>query len=353
MHAGIDVHDTTDWGHDATEDRKFFRYHRAGANIQVNTFIVTGENTDWSTIWPEMEWEFKLDDDPDTAWIQVRKWESPTNFWLARSYVGGTTGSYKIRKSMPHINVLTVRLDHEKESYFQNEDGHIIFLGASPPHTDNLQGSRYYAWGTKGKARDSDHAGSYGIAEVLRVPLDHYFADKPYEGGTIWNPVTMQWESRAPGDRRLMPLGMGEDPSDTMAFVDGYNQLANGVMVGNQPNGYWDGDRRLPTTADWDANTEGLSPFDIDGNGFVELPLAKNPDADLYANQHDDQGNPYDKARVLKHSITHEICHVLAKTSMHSYDDKCVMYRFSKNWKRDDHLSDEYRELLQIHNRRY
>jgi hypothetical protein len=150
-----------------------------------------------------------------------------------------------------------------------------------------------------------------------------------------------------------MPLNRTEDPADTMEFVDGYTELGLGVMIGNQPNGNWDGDRRLATRAEWDANVDGLSPFDIDGNGYVELPLARDPEADIYVNQHDDQGNPYDKARVLKHSITHEICHVLAKTTWHSYNDKCVMYRFSKNWKRDDYLCDDYRELLQIHNRRF
>jgi hypothetical protein len=85
----------------------------------------------------------------------------------------------------------------------------------------------------------------------------------------------------------------------------------------------------------------------------VELPFARDPDANIFDRQHDAYGNPYDKARVLKHSITHEICHVLAKTTWHSFDDKDVMYKFSKNWKRDDYLSDEYRELLQVHNWRY
>ena len=350
MDAGIEVHNVTDWGHDATEDHNFFRYHRAGTNIQVVDTTVSGTDTSWSTTWPELEWEFKFDNDPETSWNQIRKWDSATGITLARPYVGGSSGAYTIRKSMPHINVLIVRLDHEKQSYFLNEDGHINFLGASPPHEGDPLGSRYYAWGTKGKARDSENSGSYGIAEVLKVPLDHYFGDKPYEPGTIWNPQTQQWETRAPGDKRLMPLNRSEDPSDTMEYVDGFYELGLGLMIGNLPNGYWDGDRRLSTPTEWDANVDGLSPFDIDGNGYVELPLARDPDADIFANQHDDHGNPYDKARVLKHSITHEICHVLAKTTWHSFDEKDVMYKYSKNWKRDDYLSDEYRELLQIHN---
>ena len=92
-----------------------------------------------------------------------------------------------------------------------------------------------------------------------------------------------------------------------------------------------------------------MNPFDINGDGFVELPISQDPNA-AAANQQDGNGLPYTKARVLKHSITHEICHILGKTAWHSYNDKCVMYKYSNNWKRDDYLSDEYRELLQIHN---
>jgi hypothetical protein len=92
-----------------------------------------------------------------------------------------------------------------------------------------------------------------------------------------------------------------------------------------------------------------MSPFDINGDGIVELPLAQDPNADLTDSQQDGS-TPYSKARVLKHSITHEICHILAKTGEHSFNDRCVMYKYSSNWKRDNYLSDDYRKLLQIHN---
>jgi predicted Zn-dependent protease len=95
-----------------------------------------------------------------------------------------------------------------------------------------------------------------------------------------------------------------------------------------------------------------LNPFDVDNNGYVELPPADNPNAENTANQHDDRGRPYTKARVLQHTITHEIIHVLGRSGKHSTNEACVMNESSLNWKRDDYLSDEYRPLLSIHNKK-
>jgi hypothetical protein len=308
---------------------------------------VSGTGTGWSTLWPEGEWEFKLNADSETAWTPIAMWDSPTALVLDRPYLGGGSGAYAIRKSMPQINVLIVRLDKETAGVFPGENGRIDYLGASPPNSGNPMGSRFWAWSTKGLAMHSGLPGSYGVANVYQIPLDHYFSDKPYIKNSVWNPATRAWDSPA-GDRRLMPLSMSEDPKDAMQLIDGFFDLGLNVLIGNQPNGAWDGDRRLETYADWDS--AGLmNPFDINGDGFVELPISQDPNA-VAANQQDGNGLPYTKARVLKHSITHEICHILGKTAWHSYNDKCVMYKYSNNWKRDDYLSDEYRELLQIHN---
>ena len=184
---------------------------------------------------------------------------------------------------------------------------------------------------------------------------------------------------------KLAPLRLCEDPKDSGEYIDGYVDINAGILLGNSPNGQWDGDRRLPINPecitdseegcknnwgtmgyssfyacievrcydDWipeqDQNDQ-LNPFDIDNNGYVELPTASDPNADNYTNQHDDNGNPYTKARVMRHTITHEICHLLAGP-WHSEDKTCVMYKYSNNWKRDDHLCDWYRSLLKIHNK--
>ena len=346
--AGVDVHDISGWYHDATEDSKFFRYHRQGS-VSVSGASVSGTGTGWSTLWPEGEWEFKLNSDLDDAWTPIVEWSSPTALVLDRPYSGGSSGAYSIRKSMPHINALIVRLDRETEGVFPGENGHIVYLGASPPNPGNLTGSRFWAWTTKGLAVHSSLPSSYGIANVYKIPLDHYFSDKPYAKNSVWDSANRRWNP--PGnDRRLMPLSVSEDPKDAMQFIDGFYDLGLNVLIGNQPNRTWDGDRRLETYADW--NSQGLmNPFDINGDGFVELPIEQTPNSpSLPSSQQDGNSQPYNKARVLKHSITHEICHILAKNAWHSFNERCVMYKYSNNWKRDDYLSDEYRELLQIHN---
>jgi hypothetical protein len=119
------------------------------------------------------------------------------------------------------------------------------------------------------------------------------------------------------------------------------------MLVGNSANGFWDGDRRLATHAEWQDPEYGrLSPFDINNDGYVELPLASDP---YTVNQFDQNGHPYTKRRVLKHTITHEIGHALAG-AYHSNDPECVMYKYSNNWKRDHNLSDYYKSLLRVHN---
>jgi len=59
--AGIDIHDTTDWGHDATEpynstDGRFFVYYKSGSITNIAGDKVTGdEDTGWAQHWPKRE----------------------------------------------------------------------------------------------------------------------------------------------------------------------------------------------------------------------------------------------------------------------------------------------------------
>jgi hypothetical protein len=144
--------------------------------------------------------------------------------------------------------------------------------------------------------------------------------------------------------------GGKEAGTDAGPFDDGYVDPFVRGLTGNHENGQWDGDRRLRSTAEWGSGH--LNPFDIDNNGYVELPTAFNPDAadGNYDNQHDHDGRPYDMARVVQHTITHEIIHVLARWGNHSHDPEDVMYEFSKDWRRDDYMSDWYRSLLRVYN---
>jgi len=288
--------------------------------------------------------------------------------------------------SLPHINELIVWFDEQTNAVFSSENGHIRFGAAIPPSPGDVEGSRHWSWSTKGLGRKALAAKSYGLAQILKIPLDRYFDDHPYRKGSVWdwcevNGVMQRcWRSpdtaEASEDMKLSPLSLVEDSEDSGAPIDGYSDVNLGILLGNSPNGQWDGDRRYlvdpnciatckldpaslghPTTpeclesqcySNWRLNGH-LNPFDIDNNKVVELPTATNPGADNYFSQHDDAGIPYTKARVLKHTITHEVIHVLAGP-WHSEVFNCVMYKYSSNWKRDDYLSDWYRSLLRIDN---
>jgi hypothetical protein len=341
---------------------------------------VTGAGTNWAGKWPLYEWEFKLKGHPADGWIPVSYWADSDTLYLARQYKydGGAGGDYEIRAPLPHINVLIVRLDRERVAVFSSEDGHIKFRTASPPNPGNVLGTRHWSWSTKGLGKKAKKYGSYGPADILKIPLDHYFNDNPYEKGTVWDQGAWRYPDTSAGsvDMTLAPLKMCEDYRDAAEPQDGWTDVDLGILLGNGPNGRWDGDKRIPvdpgcikncrldpnslgypdstvcidTECYGDWTEEGrLNPFDIDNNGYVELPPASDPDADNSDKQHDHLGKPYDKARVLQHTITHEIIHVLGGPK-HSKVSTCVMYEFSNNWKRDDYLSDWYRSRLEIHN---
>ena len=125
-------------------------------------------------------------------------------------------------------------------------------------------------------------------------------------------------------------------------------------IPGDTPNNVWDGDHRLFNKDEW-TGEDNFNPFDIDNNGYIELPPAIDPNADNNANQYAEGDpnigwqNPYTKAWVLKHTITHEIGHALGGYE-HSPFPWCLMHQYSYDWKRQDFLSDWYRAKLIVHN---
>ena len=329
LRAGIDVHNTTSWGHDATEDGSFYVYYHQGTidSIDDGDKIITGTGTAWSATWPKHEWEFKLDNSPEDTWAPIGYWGiTGDELGLDFAYGADGSGSYKIRKPVPHINILIVRND--QGGTYGLQDGHIQFISASPPSQQNPLGTRYWRWSTKGYAwcqTTSNQESMYGLAVALETPLDNYFSDKPYLDGSTWDDseVPADWVS---ADGRLNPLSVVEDRTDQLNPIDG--------IMGDTPDGIWDGDKRL---TDLGGN---LNPFDIDSDGRVELPVA----SDLI-----NIVNEYDLDQVLMHTITHEIGHALAGPT-HTNDPACLMYKYSNNWSRADYLSDIYRSLLRVHN---
>jgi hypothetical protein len=337
--AGIDVHDITDWGHDATEDGSFFIYYRKGTIDSVFGTQVAASGTDWVSHWPKREWEFRIDGDGDTDWTPVTHWPAAGNLTLAYPYPGvSSAGTYAIRMPVPHINVVIVRHDTTSLSPLPFEDGFINRLTAIPPTQDNEHGNRVWTWDHKGHCSTNsteDLPVMYGLPVTYQIPLDHYFRDKPYLEGTVWSNQT-GWSQAVELDGKLAPLGQVEDRVDQLSPMDG-------IMPGDEPNGRWDGDQRTEDKLTWDDQDQ-LNPFDIDGDGLVELPQGSNPDD--YPGQSTDEA---DKAHVLMHTITHELAHAVAGP-YHTKDPECLMHYQAIDWKRHHYLSDYYRSLLRVHN---
>ena len=366
MHSGIDIHNVLDWGHDATElapdgtrRNTFFVYHRKGRITGINGKAVTGEDTEWLPTWPLYEWEFKLANDPgdEAANPEDNRW-MPISFWSGNSQTMALTfdyqqgpvdvgdGSYAIRMPLPRINVLIVKLDRMLDGVYSNEDGNIMFLSASPPDNNNLNGSRHWAWPTKGLGFSVDREGNHGLALVLKKPTDAYFDNRPYMKetawtGTGWNAV----DPAADEAGKLEPLSKVEDQTDQLMPIDG-------ILPGDTANGNWDGDRRIGDSGAWLAEGQS-SPFDINGNKIVELPFASDPENVNPAYEYADPLRPetaYVKAWVITHSGTHEIGHAIG-VPVHTDVPKCLMYRYSSNWARGDYLSNWFRSKLMVDNR--
>ncbi len=319
----------------------------------------------WSTAWPKHEWEFKLDCEGDTGdWTPVGIWyeeNGTSKMILDMPYSVDDSVTfpcnYMIRKPLPHVNVLIVWNDQVSDSLFPWDDGHIKFVAASPPSNQNLTGSRYWTWSTKGYAKTvstNEQAAMYGLAIAMQKPLGNYFNDKPYHEGTAWIEIaTGQFGFTAAAylDDQLAPLSACEDYADNGAPVDGYSDANLGILEGNKANGVADGDYRLTNQLQW--TSDGISPFDIDNDQRVELPTLDNP-ALLNHDVRDFNGivpMEYVLADVLRHTITHEIVHAIAGPA-HTNDPLCLMYKYSNNWRRDNYLSDYYRSLLRVHNKK-
>jgi hypothetical protein len=170
----------------------------------------------------------------------------------------------------------------------------------------------------------------YGLAVTLERPFYHYYQDTPYVDGETWDENALVWE--APNGM-LEPLSLVEDQWDQLTPMDG--------ILGDPPDSLWKGDRRLGDPALW-AAAGNLNPFDINGDGRVELPIANDP--------HDiDPAFEYDLAQAFIHTITHEMAHALGGPS-HTNDPRSLMYKYSNNWARQDFLCDYFRSILRVHN---
>jgi hypothetical protein len=327
-------------------------------------------DADWIGSWPGNEWEFKLAGDPESAWTPIEAWDpgdgtslNPPRLGLDHVYINNIPANsalnYSIRLPVPHINVLLIRFDRvtAKIKAEDDDNGLVVFQGVAPPVPWGFEtwGTRNWRWSTKGYSRWNRTDVQYGSAIPMKIPLDHYFSDDPYQKGTVWNNVSATWDPAPadPAQMNLMPLGLGEDPFDTGTFVAVVAEnnetvhIYDGILQGDSANGNWDGDKRILDKSQWDVNGN-LSPFDIDNDGIIEHP-AVTLAADADTNEQDDFGNLFTKQWVLKHTITHEIGHAMGGLN-HSDFLFCLMSAYSEDWKRDHFLSNQFRLRLKIHN---
>jgi hypothetical protein len=365
---GVDVLNVTGWGHDATVDGSFFVYYSEGSIDSISGRVMAGNLTNWKpNLWPGNEWEIRLDDDQadESAWTPVNEWDSNERLQLSLGYLGaGTSGNYKIRMPLPPINVLISLHHHTLPSPYFGEDGSIDMNWHFEPGEDYPDGYRGWNWGTKGISNPySSGQHYYGLAITLKIPINRYFDDKPYVDGTTWE---AGWVT--PNDK-LDPMTRCEDTGDVGStgnseldlathdgrkydfwWVDEATSISHHVEIlpGNTISKKWDGDRRLKDKNRWLSEGE-LSPFDIDSDRIVELPIGYYPEAIHPEDEQDQYGIPYRRARVVKHVVTHEIGHALAGIA-HTGDSLCLMNGVSNNWKRDDFISDEVRLKMYIHN---
>jgi hypothetical protein len=185
-------------------------------------------------------------------------------------------------------------------------------------------GIRYWTWDTKGVSGIGTSTAYGSGTKTYQKALNYYFTDKPYR-------------DRTPGTTgKLDPIIAVEDKDD-----DGVLDTGEDGSIGGGVAGSLDGDVYYSA---FTTSNKDLSPFDIDKNGKVELPVASNPNSI-------NTDFEYTKKQVLKHTITHELGHAVgAADDTHNSDASCLMYQYSNNWRRDGFFSNSAKARIQIHN---
>ncbi|HVP80104.1 MAG TPA: thrombospondin type 3 repeat-containing protein [Thermodesulfobacteriota bacterium] len=187
---------------------------------------------------------------------------------------------------------------------------------------------RNWQWYTKGESGIGTGT-QYGSSITYEKALNFYVTDKPYKKGKTWDGVST-W-----GDPNnwLDPINLVEDANDNAVWNTGEDKTGGTASK-------LDGDVRV-----MNSYTQDLSPFDINNNGLIELPVASNPSSV-------ESRYEYTKKQVRKHTITHEMGHAVgAADQNHNDDSDCLMYKYSNNWSRDDKFGSVAKGKIQIHNK--
>ena len=232
-----------------------------------------------------------------------------------------------------------------KSANYGAENGHIID-----------RSDRDWIFSTLGSSSFGDEVDYGASCNIYRPAMEAFFGgDLPYHNGATFTGTTSKqkkdegyWTPDA--NAYLDPVGLVEDGNDN----GNLDTKENLVDLPDQPAGQLDGDHPVPCVepgCDPDLNNDGwldnpweythdLSPFDIDGNGLVELPVVAEPI---------DVGNQFSIAQGVKHVTTHELGHNVGVTQ-HTTDSSCVMYEYTNDLLRDGYFSPSAAEKIRIHN---
>jgi beta propeller repeat protein len=186
--------------------------------------------------------------------------------------------------------------------------------------------------------------------KVYITSIGNYMNDRPYKDmETLTNPGARARDrvySSTPNGM-LDPAGNVEDGSD-----DGQEDTGED----SNRNLKFEGDRVEMSVSTW-ADPMKLNPFNIDNDLYVELPQILGDPVSMNKNAKID--GEYDKQTISVHVSTHEMGHSvgmregdssLVDNIGHCFDDKCVMYYKSVNWKRQGYFCPYHESMMHIHN---
>jgi beta propeller repeat protein len=193
------------------------------------------------------------------------------------------------------------------------------------------EGIRNWKWDTKGVSGVGDGIFYGAGTRTFQLAHSNYFTQKPYIEQTPGTANTLE------------PIRTVGDPSFTVEDVNDNGTKDTGEDRNNDRK--LNGDLlQIPTkTCTYPTCTlnKNLSPFDIDKDGNVELPV-------IALASSIDPNYEYTWKHALKSTITHELGHAVG--IYHTAVYNCVMGNVSGNWSRDHTFSAEARSQIQIHN---
>ena len=174
------------------------------------------------------------------------------------------------------------------------------------------------------------NAVNYAQPVVYGTAFSSLKNDKPYrDGGGL--------HANAPAANGLLdPLSDSQKVEDK----NDNNIFEKRIDVDTYQNGALDGDVFSSTDVTTWNNQNYLSPFDIDHDGYMELPMQYDP---VVAVKGTKKAFEYEEPDWALSVLTHEIGHAVGmgegKASSvdnlgHCFDKNCVMYQYSNNWDR-------------------